>query len=53
MRNIKLARLRAALIEGERSGPSTAFDFDEFIARQLQAAKSGPMKKPASPSKPE
>jgi antitoxin ParD1/3/4 len=28
----KLEALRAALIEGERSGPSTPFDFDAFIA---------------------
>lgn len=27
----KLAALRAALIEGERSGPSQAFDFDRFL----------------------
>jgi antitoxin ParD1/3/4 len=29
-----LAALRAALIEGENSGPSTAFDFDDFIVRK-------------------
>jgi antitoxin ParD1/3/4 len=28
----KLEALRAALTEGERSGPSTPFDFDAFIA---------------------
>jgi antitoxin ParD1/3/4 len=28
----KLDALRAALIEGERSGASTAFDFEAFIA---------------------
>ena len=28
----KLAALRAALDEGEASGPSTAFDFEAFIA---------------------
>lgn len=27
----KLAALRAALIEGERSGPSTPFDFEGFL----------------------
>ena len=27
----KLAALRAALIDGERSGPSTPFDFDRFL----------------------
>ena len=30
---IRLQALRAALIEGESSGPSTAFDFEAFIAR--------------------
>ena len=30
----KLAALRAALIEGEQSGPSTAFDFEAFIAKK-------------------
>jgi antitoxin ParD1/3/4 len=30
----KLTALRAALIEGEESGPSTAFDFEAFIARK-------------------
>ena len=28
----KLQALRAALIEGEKSGPSTPFDFDAFVA---------------------
>jgi antitoxin ParD1/3/4 len=27
----KLATLRAALIEGEQSGPSESFDFDRFL----------------------
>ncbi|MHB8270912.1 type II toxin-antitoxin system ParD family antitoxin [Bradyrhizobium sp.] len=30
----KLCALRAALVEGENSGPSTTFDFDRFIARK-------------------
>ena len=30
----KLVALRAALIEGEQSGPSTPFDFEAFIARK-------------------
>lgn len=30
----KLEVLRAALIEGEESGPSTPFDFEAFIARK-------------------
>jgi antitoxin ParD1/3/4 len=33
----KLAALRAALVEGERSGRSTPFDFDAFIARKRRA----------------
>jgi antitoxin ParD1/3/4 len=32
----ELAALRAALIEGENSGPSTPFDF-EFIARKRES----------------
>jgi antitoxin ParD1/3/4 len=31
-REAHLAGLRAALIEGEQSGPSEPFDFDRFIA---------------------
>jgi len=30
----KLETLRAALIEGENSGASTPFDFDEFLERK-------------------
>lgn len=30
----RLGALRAALVEGEESGPATAFDFDAFIARK-------------------
>jgi antitoxin ParD1/3/4 len=33
-REAKLATLRAALIEGENSGPSAPFDFEAFIARK-------------------
>lgn len=33
-REAKLSALRAALIEGEQSGPSTPFDFEAFIARK-------------------
>ena len=33
-REAKLTALRAALIEGEESGPSTPFDFEAFIARK-------------------
>jgi antitoxin ParD1/3/4 len=35
----KLAALRAALIEGEESGPSTPFDFEAFIARKRSKKK--------------
>lgn len=31
-REAQLASLQAALVEGEESGPSTPFDFDQFIA---------------------
>jgi antitoxin ParD1/3/4 len=30
----KLAALRAALVQGENSGPSTPFDFEAFITRK-------------------
>ena len=36
-REAKLTALRAALIEGEESGPSTPFDFEAFIARKRNA----------------
>jgi antitoxin ParD1/3/4 len=38
---VQLLALRSALAEGEASGPSTAFDFEEFIARKRQGAQSG------------
>jgi antitoxin ParD1/3/4 len=31
---VKLAALRAALMDGERSGPSEPFDFDRFLERK-------------------
>ena len=31
---LQVERLRAAIIDGEESGPSQPFDFDEFIARK-------------------
>ncbi len=40
-REMKVEALRAALIEGEQSGPSTPFDFDEFIDRKRQKSKRG------------
>ena len=33
----KIEALRAALIEGENSGPATPFDFDAFIKRKHRA----------------
>ena len=33
----KINALRAALIEGEESGPSTRFDFESFIARKKRS----------------
>ena len=33
----ELDALRAALIEGEDSGPSRPFDFDDFIARKRES----------------
>lgn len=33
-RETRLRALRQALIAGERSGESTPFDFDEFVARK-------------------
>jgi len=38
---VKVTALRSALIEGERSGPATAFDFDAFLARKRTDARSG------------
>ncbi|MDD2325315.1 MAG: type II toxin-antitoxin system ParD family antitoxin [Alphaproteobacteria bacterium] len=36
-REAKLDALRAALIEGEESGPSTPFDFEAFIAQKRKS----------------
>ena len=33
----RVEALRDALVEGERSGPATPFDFDAFIARKKSA----------------
>ena len=38
---VKLAALRAALAEGEASGPSMPFDFEAFIARKRGETESG------------
>jgi antitoxin ParD1/3/4 len=35
-----LAALRAALVEGEQSGPSAEFDFEALIARKRAAQRS-------------
>jgi antitoxin ParD1/3/4 len=40
-REMKVEALRAALVEGEQSGPSTPFDFDEFIDHKRQKSKRG------------
>ncbi|WP_337186016.1 type II toxin-antitoxin system ParD family antitoxin [Phenylobacterium sp.] len=37
-REAQLANLRAALIEGEASGPSQPFDFDAVIAERRRGA---------------
>ncbi len=37
---INLAALRAALVEGEQSGPAAPFDFDAFVARKKASATS-------------
>ena len=36
----QLAALRAALVEGEQSGPSNPFDFEAFIARKRDLQSS-------------
>jgi antitoxin ParD1/3/4 len=38
-REMKLAALRAALIQGERSGAATPFDFDKFLAKKNSAPR--------------
>ena len=38
-REVKIEALRTAIIEGEESGPSTPFDFDEFLAGKRRKAK--------------
>lgn len=38
----RLAALRAALVEGEQSGPSTLFDFEAFIARKRDSGSPKP-----------
>jgi antitoxin ParD1/3/4 len=37
-----MTALRAALIDGEESGPSTPFDFDGFIARKRNQEREFP-----------
>ena len=38
-RESQLATLRAALIQGENSGPSTAFDFEAFLQKKREHVK--------------
>ena len=40
-RQVHLDALRAALIEGETSGPPVSFDFDAFVARKREQAPAG------------
>jgi antitoxin ParD1/3/4 len=40
-RETQLRALREALTEGERSGPSTPFDFDAFLARKRAGEPGG------------
>jgi antitoxin ParD1/3/4 len=40
-REAKLVALRAALVEGEQSGPSTPFDFEAFLARKRASPAPG------------
>ena len=37
---MKVEALRAALMEGEQSGPSTQFDFESFISRKRRGKTS-------------
>lgn len=40
-REAHLDALRAALVEGEQSGPPTPFDFDDFLARKRPPRAEG------------
>lgn len=41
-REARVAALRAALIEGEESGPSKPFDFEAFISRKRKQKSKAP-----------
>ena len=41
-REARIGALRAALIEGEKSGPSKPFDFDAFIACKRKQERNAP-----------
>jgi hypothetical protein len=41
LKAVRYASSRQALIEGERSGPSTPFDFDAFLARKRAGEPGG------------
>jgi antitoxin ParD1/3/4 len=39
-REMRVEALRAALVEGEQSGASTPFDFDDFLDRKRKTRKA-------------
>ncbi len=41
-REARIGALRAALIEGEKSGPSKPFDFEAFVARKRKQKRKAP-----------
>jgi antitoxin ParD1/3/4 len=41
-REARISSLRAALIEGEESGPAKPFDFEAFIARKRKQKRKAP-----------
>ncbi len=41
-REARIDALRAALVEGEKSGPSTPFDFEAFVARKRKQKRKAP-----------
>ena len=47
----RLTALRQALVDGEESGPSTAFHFDEFLQSKRQGATAAPATRTAKATK--